>query len=239
MNRLFVRYVQKLQLPKSKRVRINREILPLAKLQKNKLSLVGLALFIASCSSVEKKTIDWSQIKSGKWTASGKITEKKTGKSHSLDLSFRAVKDQKVRIDISAMMGTPIASMVLDTSHVEAVLIRQKKIYEGKPTAEVMKEVLGFSFEPRVVFNVLFETIPQGEKWNCSEDGEQFKKCVGPKEDLIITWSNRKDLKRTVELETMEFNLVLSFLDFSPTELSDPKIFVVKKPKSFKVIELR
>ena len=193
---------------------------------------------MAGCSSIEKKSFDWSEISSGKWSSAAKIIEIKTGKSQALDLNFRAVKDKKVRLDVSALMGTPVASILLDNSKIEAVLIRQKKIYAGKPTSRVMKEALGFGFDPNLIFSVLFESIPSGEKWACTEDGDKSKRCVGPKEDFIITWTGRKDIKRIVELETEEFKLVLSFSDYSPDDLANPKTYVIKKPKSFKVIEL-
>ncbi len=173
-------------------------------------------MILASCSLVEKKTIDLSRATSGRWTSSAKVLVSKTGKSQSFDITFRAIKDKRTRLDISALMGTPVASVVLDGSKIEAIIIRQKKIYEGRPTAEVLKEALGIGFDPALVQTVLFESIPTGENWDCKEDGNKSKRCVGPKEDIIVNWQNRGDQKRIVEVETIDFKLILNFNDFSP-----------------------
>ncbi|MDZ4661182.1 MAG: hypothetical protein SGJ18_06130 [Pseudomonadota bacterium] len=209
---------------------------------------------MAGCTSVEKKSFNWLEVSSGKWSSSAKIIENKTGKAQTVDLIFRAKREKQVRLDVSAMMGTPVASIVLDNNKIEAVLIRQKKIYVGKSTPvtnskittgikpnimpNIMKEALGFEFDPHLIFSVLFESTPSDEKWACTEDGDKMKRCVGPKENFIIKWENRKDIKRIVQLDTVDFQFTINFNDFSPDDLLDPKTFVIKKPKSFKVIEL-
>lgn len=194
---------------------------------------------LISCAQGEKKAYKWTEIEGGKWNSSVKIIENNSKKTHAFELAFKAIKGKKTRLDITAFMGTPIASMVIEDGKMEAAIIRQKKIYWGKPTSEVLKHALGFGFDPKVISSVIFETLPVGEKWDCNIDTETAKRCVSPKEDLIINWENRNDLKRSVKLETAEFVVEISFNGYVPDELLEPKTFVIKRPKSFKVIELK
>ncbi len=195
-----------------------------------------LFLFSLGCQTTEKATIDWSNLQAGRWEASAEVKQNRTGKSHSLDLMFRAVKDKGVRLDVSAMLGTPVASIVVETNQITGLLIRQKKYYVGSAKSEVLKQALGIGFEPKLISAILFNNVAELPGWNCKSEKES-RRCVGPKEDVIVLLSNVNDVNREAEIDTADFNMSIKFKKFSE-KFSEANIFQIKKPKSFNTVTL-
>lgn len=180
---------------------------------------------------------DYSSHKEGQWGSKVLVKDKVKSKSFIVNVDIQAVRDQKLRMDVTAAMGTPVASLVLDADEVKYILFRQRRYYEGVASNKALKPILSVPLDPRLFYNLLFDQPIADKSWSCTKDEKGFLAvCESPAEGLKVTWKDRKGRRKAIYIEHDKASLQMNLSSFSPRA---DEVFSLQAPKSFKKYRLR
>lgn len=183
----------------------------------------------------------YDQVSEGQWAGRILIKDKSKNKSYIVSIDVAALKEtQKLRMDVSAAMGTPVATIVVDGPNTEYILFRQKAFYEGKTQPKVLQPILAVNMDPRLLFSLLFESEPQGKGWTCERDEKEFlKRCEHEAAGLSLEWIERKGTRKTIEIQHARSSLQINLNSFQPKVVEKAELFDLKAPPGFKTYKIR
>lgn len=198
--------------------------------------LIPAFLLLSSCAT---GPLRYDQQPEGQWQAKALIRNKKEGKSAVVGLDINAVQLQKLRMDVTAALGHPLASVVMDGDHLTYVLMESKQYYQGQASDSSLKPLLALQINPRLLYNVLFDLPIEDKSWTCTKDSSGFlSECKNLGEQTLIRWSERKGRRKLVRLENSTGMVQINVSGFQPKVEDRAQLFTLKPPKSFKPIRL-
>lgn len=192
------------------------------------------SLILAGCASAP---VRYDQQGEGQWQAKALIRDTRAGKSAIVNLDVNAVKNEKLRMDVTAAMGHPVASLVMDGDKMTYVLMETKEFYSGAPTESAMKPVLQAPIDPKLLYNVFFEIPIEDKSWSCTKDKNGFLvECAKANGDVIIQWTERKGRRKLVKLEHPRGVMQINVSSFQPKVEARAQLFELNPPKTFKQV---
>jgi hypothetical protein len=178
--------------------------------------------------------LKYSKEKQGQWQAKALVRNKKESQSAIVNLDVNAVQKEKLRVDVTAALGHPVASLVLDGDKLTYVLIESKQYYQGQPTAAAIKPILGVALNPSLLFNVFFDLPIEDKSWSCTEDKKGFlTECRTDAADIAIRWGERHGRRKLVTIENPTGLVQINVSSFQPKVGAN---FELTPPKSFRAI---
>src|SRR4051794_27615863 len=94
--------------------------------------LLLLPLLFLSCQTTPKKGEMFTPTAPAvKWETKAQLKDFKQNKTDNLTIDIVAIKDSHTRIEVSATMGYPVASIVTSPKNLRMALYTQKKFYWG------------------------------------------------------------------------------------------------------------
>lgn len=173
----------------------------------------------------------------GKWEGTLQIINEQNGKKQKVDLDIYSILNQKMRIDVTALLGLPVASMLLDSKSMRVLSFAEKTVYEGIPTPERLAKALKVPMDAQLLYAIVNGARPLG--WDCQSilnSGVAVGlKCLGPKETALESMGSTKMDRKTIlraERKTLEFELTYKGLDFG---LPEDQVFELRTPRNFKI----
>jgi hypothetical protein len=197
--------------------------------------ILWLSLF--GCAGAPVKM---TNVNEGHWRARALIKDLEQSKSYIVNLNINAVRDQRVRMDVTSTLGTGVASMLVDQKDVRYVLLDSKRFYYGNSQPDVMRPILSIPFDPRWLHNILFdETLPE-KSWTCVRDGSGLlKECKDSILNLKISWSNRKGEKKTILIEHPKATVQINVQSFKPKVEDRKNLFQLEAPAGYQKLRVR
>lgn len=191
-------------------------------------------IFVAGCQLMPT---DYTTHNEGQWGSKVLVKDKVKSKSFIVNVDIQAVKDKKLRMDVTAALGTPVAALVMDDDDVKYILFRQKRFYEGRATSRALKPILSIPLNPRLLYNLLFDQPIADKNWSCTKDEKGFlAACESPMEGLKVTWKDRKGRRKAIYVEHEKAEIQMNISSFTPRA---DEVFSLKAPKSFKKYRIR
>lgn len=201
------------------------------------LQLVCLFALLTACVSSPVKMANVSE---GHWRAKALIKDIEQSKSHIVNLNFNAVRDQQARMDVVSVLGTGLASMLIEPKEVRYVLFDSKRFYYGNPAPEVMRPILAIPFDPRWLLNIMFEQPLAEKTWTCTKDtGGWMKDCKDSATGLKITWSARQGEKKTILIEHSKATVQINVQSFKPKVEDRKNLFLLEAPNGYQKLRVR
>lgn len=195
-----------------------------------------LVLFvIGGCATAPKFLSEKTE---GTWSSVFEVTDKKRGKKQSIDADVFGVVDQKMRVEMSGLLGTPVASLLIEEKAIQAAVHLQKRAYIGPATAEALKSTFGVELDPSLFFAFYFDRSPKGKEWKCAGESGVIKECVHSRLQQRLSWSDRDGENKSVRLESPDFLVQIKVRDFEPKVQNPEKVFKLNIPKSYRQIQL-
>lgn len=191
-------------------------------------------IFVTGCQLMPT---DYSEHSEGQWSSKVLVKDKVQSKSYIVNVDIQAVRDKKLRMDVTAALGMPVAALVLDDEEVKYILFRQKRYYEGQASERVLKPILSIPLNPRLLFNILFDVPIADKNWSCSKGKDGFlTECSSSSEGLKVTWKDRKGRKKAIFIEHEKAELQMNISSFKPRA---EDVFTLKAPESFQKYRIR
>ena len=199
-----------------------------------------LILFILGFSGCGFAPVKYDEVKEGHWSAKALIKDLDQSKSYIVNINFNAVRDSRLRMDVSSSLGTAVATMTVDQKEVKYILVEAKKFYYGNSRPDAMRPILSIPFDPRWLQNILFDIPFTDKAWTCKSDSKGFlSQCIQSNLNLKVTWTQRAGEQKTISLEHKRANVQLNILSFKPKVEDRKNLFDLKAPASFESLNIR
>lgn len=176
-------------------------------------------------------------MESAAFSAKVLMRDKSTNKSGIVNLQFKGIKDQKLRLDILSPIQAHLASLALNGEELVYILPQEKRAYRGLASSNAMAHVIRVPLNPKLLYNIFFD-LPIAEKnWSCTKDkNDLLAECRTVRGDLKIKWVSREKGQRVLEIEHAKAFLQINIHKYTgEVKPNDPK-FNLKVPDSFKLI---
>lgn len=198
--------------------------------------LVASTLFFVGCAS---KTLRPAEVSSSaSWSSKAQIRDLIKNKQQNVGIDLYAIKDQKMRMEVSATLGYQVASVVMDPEEISYVVYPQKRHYYGKNSENAFAKVLGISINPMNLSNIAFDQPIRGRGWTCSQ-GEtgQLKSCENLESKTEVRYVSREEGRKKVHILSPNFEMIWVL---EPPEALEakPEIFTLKVPSGYKEIKI-
>jgi outer membrane protein assembly factor BamE (lipoprotein component of BamABCDE complex) len=178
-----------------------------------------VALLLSSCATKKIITADGQSVQQGRWESHIKVTERKSGKSQAASADIIATRRGSFRIEVTALLGFPVASLVLTEKSFYCAMHTQKKFYWGPADEQTLSSILKMPLSPKLMKQIIFD------------------EPIGSLQNLEVK-VNRTEGKRTV-LISSNLQEMKWVLDSAPTQVEiTAKTFQLEPPGNYKVIRL-
>ncbi len=145
---------------------------------------------------------------------------------------------RSMRIDVSAVLGIFIGSFTWNDSQMQVLLAREKKFITGPATSESMQELLKLPIDPVVLFNIFWDENLSPKEWTCVQENLLPKNCKHKTLDILVTWQERSNHHRLIELDSPKVNAQLSLTQLEEDVSLNAGTFLLKAPPKFQKIDL-
>lgn len=201
------------------------------------LGVLVLMFGLAGCVSAPLKL---KNVNEGHWHARALIKDKEQNHSYIVNLDFNAVKSQRIRMDVSNVLGLGVATMVVQPKQVRYALFESKRFYYGKPQADVMRPILAIPFDPRWISNLLFDEPIAGRGWSCEDDAKGFvQSCANAAMGMQVEWSARNGERKTILIQHPKASVQINVQSFQPKVEDRKNLFLLEAPEGFQQLRVR
>lgn len=192
-------------------------------------------LVLASCVSAPMRV---SHLREGEWHSRVTVVDKKKDKTIPLTVVFKAVPNDRLRMDVTTPTGIYVGNVTVDGDQFQALVASEKKFYRGRTSAEMMNRVLSVPVDPRWINHFLFEIPPKD--WDCSFDSEKFlESCVNKESDIRVNWSQRSGRRKLIRIEGELFSAEIFISRFFSNVADQDSVFKLDAPKGFRIFRIR
>jgi hypothetical protein len=198
------------------------------------------AFTIAGCATpISKKMSPPSEKISQQWETKILITNLKDKKSQTLDIDIFSVQYEAARFEVTALLGTPVASLVSTPNEFSYINYSEKKVYNGTDSNLIFEKTLGLPLNIFDMLNIAFEQPFQGKDWKCTnEKSGEISECKNQQQDLTIQWKDRESGKKNVSILTPQIEILWHFKSPKTHVQFQSDIFTLTRPNGFKAIKI-
>lgn len=176
---------------------------------------------------------------SAQWETKALIKNQRANKTQSLNIDIYAVKNERARFEISALMGFQVASLVMTPSEIAYAIYPQKTYYSGKNSDKAFYRVVGMPLHPMNLANIAFDEPVRGSNWKCERAPDGFvSQCENSQKEIRVEWSGRNEGQKKVVITAPQFEMQWLFSSPKTQVEFKPEIFTLKQPSGFKAIQL-
>ncbi len=173
----------------------------------------------------------------GQWEAKAQVKDLEKNKTETVSLEVIAQKDHALRMEVNGTMGIHVASLLLKNSEISYAIHTQKRFISGQVSTKSLRPLLNVNLDPRWLYNVFFDTAPEG--WTCkSSEAGLIENCNRPDGSKIL-WSDRSGEKKRILISTAQFEVQVLVKDFTTKVQSPDKAFSLEAPEGYKRYKLQ
>lgn len=202
-------------------------------------SQLVIVAILVSCISCAHKVADIKTEQAIKWDSKAVLINKRDKKQQNLNITLIGIRRERLRMEITAMLGYQVGSIVADRNTFKALIVPQKIFYEGTSSTEALYKLVQIPLEPLQILHVAFDEHLGGSGWICQQGGDGLiSRCDHHDLGLNIAWSERKEGRKLVVITSSQFEM--RWLLESPESAVDlkPTVFELTSPDGFKNVQL-
>lgn len=171
-----------------------------------------------------------------KWETVAQINDLKRNKNHRVSIDVLAVKNEKMRMEVTATLGYQVASVLINREGFKAAVYPQKKFYQGSLSERSLSEVLHVPVSPRALFAIAFNEPITGPGWSCEKEGSLPKKCVQANSQIQVEWSQKNDGTKLVKITSPKIEMSWFFKSPEPNFEDKEGLFSLNAPAGYQII---
>ncbi|MFV8256753.1 hypothetical protein ACNQKP_03045 [Bdellovibrio bacteriovorus] len=195
-----------------------------------------LTLFLSGCVT---KTVKEGAFQKAQWETKALIKNQKENKTQSLNIDIFAIKNERARFEITALLGFQVASVVMSPTEISYAVYPQKTFFYGRNTERAFANVIGMPLHPMNLANIAFDEPVRGPGWKCGLDpAGLIYQCENIAKQTRVEWLDRKEGQKKVVITAPQFEMQWHF-EAPKTEVQfKPELFTLRQPQGFKAIQL-
>lgn len=140
-------------------------------------------------------------------------------------------------MEITAVMGIPVATYVMDRAQFACAIYREKVFLEGPATEKTLATALKLPLSPDLLRSIAFDLPLLGSDWRCEKSGDLVSSCSSERRNLQVSW-RRQDDGKTVRINHPKFDLQWVFESPSTKVQLKTEAFKLSAPNDFKMKRL-
>ncbi|MGE5085145.1 MAG: hypothetical protein ACM3MG_02525 [Bacillota bacterium] len=201
------------------------------------LLLLAAGYFVSACATTKVVSVGPQQ--KAQWETKALVKNLKENKSQSLNIDILAIKNQRVRFDVTAILGYQVASLVMSPREISYIVYPEKKFYFGKSSERAMEKLIGLPLHPMNLANIAFDEPVRGVGWGCEMDMAGFlSKCENKAKAITVLWKDRIEGGKKVVITAPQFEMQWLFKPVQTEVQIKPETFTLKQPDGFKAIQI-
>lgn len=206
-------------------------------MKSNYFLLFFLTVLFTGC--VTKPVAPVGAYENAQWESKALIKNLRENKNQSVSIDILAAKDQSMRMEVTALMGYQVASVVVNPAEVSYINYPQKVFYSGANTENAIARVLNLSLHPLNLSKIAFEQPLSGTGWKCSLDTMGLiSHCDNLQKKISVKWSDRNQGQKKVTITAPQFEMLWHF-EAPQTKVEFKEgLFTLKQPQGFKAIQI-
>lgn len=189
---------------------------------------------MTGCAS-KVKTSD--QVALRTWESQAQMRDLKKNKTQNVNIEIFADAQRQMRIEVTAIMGYRVASVVMSPEKWGAAIYPQKRFYYGENQDQSLQSLVQIPLAPSDLRNLLWGQS-LGREWKCSGQPMTPSQCEKNQGEVQIKWMDRTPEKQVLHVVSPQFEMKWS-LKAPQTEVQfKADLFTLSQPKGFKAIQL-
>lgn len=200
-----------------------------------------VSIFMVGCAGTQEKP----QTGDIKYVDSKALIEdkiKNSSNSASIDLFY--LQDNVIRMEVTALLGYRLGSLVMNSQKVAYALHPQKAFVEGPFAARTMKPLFRQDLDPRLIWAVVFDRDLKNFGFNCNTVAKT-QNCVGTgtTEGVSVTLQQMGDTEtgslKKITIENAKLKFVWLYKAIRKHNKSYNETFVLNKPEEYRLITIK
>ncbi len=200
------------------------------------------SLLMAGCAGTQEKP----QAGDIKYVESKALIEdkaKNTSNSASIDLFF--LQDDVIRMEVTALLGYRLGSLVMNQQKVSYALHPQKAFVEGPFAARTMKPLFRQDLDPRLIWAVVFDRDLKTFGFTCNTVAKT-ETCTGTSGAIAGVSVTTQQMGETetgalkkITIENANLKFVWLYKAIRKHNKSYNETFVLNKPEEYRLITIK
>lgn len=199
------------------------------------LNVVFLSLMVA-CVSKKLDTKATSSTRVLHWETKANIKDLKEKKNHNIHLDILTQNQSHLRMEVSALLGYPVASLLVTPNDLKLAIHTQKRFYTGRSDEGSLKGFMNFPIEPKNIIQLVGDQPLKG--WSCDKGLDGLLARCSLRGEVLVAWTERKANYKRVTIRAPNFEMDWRFESREEVVDPSPQIFVLEPNKNYNVIQL-
>ncbi|WP_413943807.1 hypothetical protein [Bdellovibrio sp. HCB-162] len=195
-----------------------------------------LTFFVSGCVT---KTVKEGAYQKAQWETKALIKDQRENKTQSLNIDIYAIKNERARLEITALLGFQVASLVMSPSEISYIIYPQKTFFYGRNSDRAFTRMIDLQLHPMNLTNIAFDEPVRGPGWKCSLDHTGFiSQCENSQRGIRVNWLDRKEGQKKVVITAPQFEMQWHFSAPQTEVQFKTDLFTLKQPTGFKAIQI-
>lgn len=200
------------------------------------LNFFLLTVFLSGCVT---KTVKEGAFQKAEWETKALIKNLRENKTQSLSIDIYAIKNERARFEISALLGYQVASLVMSPTEITYAIYPQKSFFYGRNSERAFRRMIDLPLHPMNLVNIAFDEPVRGPGWKCTLSAEGFlSECENSQREMKAVWSDRKEGKKKVVITGPQFEMQWQFGPPQTEVQFKEDLFTLRQPSGFKAIQI-
>ncbi len=192
---------------------------------------------LAGCVTKPVKKVGTFQ--KAQWETKALVKNIRENKTQSLSIDLYAIKNSQVRLEISALMGFQVASLVMSPQEISYIIYSRKIYFHGRNSERAFSHFLDLPLHPMNLANIAFDEPVQGPGWVCRFDTLGLpSQCENIQKEIRVIWSDRIEGQKKVVIAAPQFEMQWQFSAPKTEVQFKEDLFILKQPSGFKAVQI-
>ncbi|HWU42065.1 MAG TPA: DUF4292 domain-containing protein [Bdellovibrio sp.] len=208
---------------------------------KNRINLFFIACFgVSLFSGCVTKPVVQGPFQKGQWETKAQIRNLKEQKTRSVSIDIFAIKDERARFEVTAILGYQVASMVMSPQEMSYIVYPEKKFFYGKSSESAIAKMIGLPLHPMNLSYIAFDEPVRGPGWKCVADPVVglVSRCENLAKAISVEWKDRNEGQKKVVITAPQFEMIWLFKAPQTEVQFKSETFTLKQPEGFKAIQI-
>ena len=167
------------------------------------------------------------------------IKDLRKDESQNAKIQIVLLTDQAIRMEVTALFGYPIASILMTPEKIQFALHTSKKYISGPFAARTLYPVFKQNINPKILWNSVHNRSPGSADLECTNNelGKPVS-CTG-NDGVKVTWVYEDAVRRKIQIKNQYFEMIWVFKDQSVMAAPQNETFVLNKPEDYQLIQIK
>jgi hypothetical protein len=201
--------------------------------------LLGLIFCFTAMGCATKTVLREGAFQKAQWETKAMVKDLRQNKNQSLTIDIYAIKNERARFEITALLGYQVASLVMSPQEISYIIYPQKKFFYGKNSERAVQQMIGLPLHPMNLTSIAFDEPVRGRGWQCNIDGQGLiASCENKERAIVVQWLNRSEGSKKVVITAPQFEMQWQFAAPQTEVQFKNELFTLRQPEGFKAIQL-